>query len=386
MKKYHIFFLFMFLIGCSSRSEALPTATFRIVLSPSLVPTETAIPPTQTLTPVPTFTPTITPTPIGGGMGKIAFMSERDGYPEIYVMNTDGSNQIKLANEITPKFHPAWSPDGRKIAFISKDENTVSVYIMNADGSNPTKLIDTTEISAYDQGNRNLRFDTRCCRPVWSPDGEKIIFYIVHYIGCCAQHRNSYVINADGSDLIISMKWLGDSRQIWSPDSQKIVFAGDPGIWVMNADGTNLINLNKKDGSPSWSLDGKKIASITGRGSYSEIYVMNADGTNLVRIMYTRSPWDSSPVWSPNGRKIAFISHRDGDYDMYVMNADGTDLVNLTNKLGGGDQAWSPDSTKIAFVSGRDGDSEIYIVDADGNNVHQLTDNDTDDYSPVWSP
>ncbi|MCC6569641.1 MAG: PD40 domain-containing protein [Anaerolineales bacterium] len=71
---------------------------------------------------------------------------------------------------------------------------------------------------------------------------------------------------------------------------------------------------------------------------------------------------------------------------MYVMNADGTDLVNLTNKLGGGDQAWSPDSTKIAFVSGRDGDSEIYIVDADGNNVHQLTDNDTDDYSPVWSP
>ena len=47
---------------------------------------------------------------------------------------------------------------------------------------------------------------------------------------------------------------------------------------------------------------------------------------------------------------------------------------------------WSPDSTKIAFVSNRDGDNEIYIVDADGSDLFQLTTNDFNDYSPVWSP
>jgi Tol biopolymer transport system component len=47
---------------------------------------------------------------------------------------------------------------------------------------------------------------------------------------------------------------------------------------------------------------------------------------------------------------------------------------------------WSPDGTKIAFVSDRDGNSEIYVMDADGRHLINVTQNDANDYAPLWSP
>src|SRR5688500_1333707 len=149
MKKLRAVFLFVFLMGCSPSQNVPPTELPGILLS--LTTIQTAIPPTQTLTPTPTLTPTVTPTAIGGGGGKIAFVSERDGIPEIYLMNSDGSDQIALTNDIATKSSPLWSPDGRQIAFAPNNDDSASLYIMNADGTSPRKLIDTKEIDTYDQ-------------------------------------------------------------------------------------------------------------------------------------------------------------------------------------------------------------------------------------------
>src|SRR5437016_6050780 len=51
--------------------------------------------------------------------GKIAFTSDRDSNREIYVMNADGTNQVRLTNNSVVDDHPTWSPDGTKIAFVS---------------------------------------------------------------------------------------------------------------------------------------------------------------------------------------------------------------------------------------------------------------------------
>ncbi len=96
-----------------------------------------------------------------GPKGQIAFVSNRDGNEEIYVMYTDGSHQTNLTNNKARDTTPVWSPDGRKIAFVSTRDSNEEIYVMNSDGSGIKNL------------TRNPALDW--C-PAWSPDGHKLAF------------------------------------------------------------------------------------------------------------------------------------------------------------------------------------------------------------------
>jgi Tol biopolymer transport system component len=73
--------------------------------------------------------------------GKIAFTSDRDGNREIYVMNADGTNQVRLTNNSVVDDHPTWSPDGTKIAFVSERiSGGFAIFVMNADGTNKVEV------------------------------------------------------------------------------------------------------------------------------------------------------------------------------------------------------------------------------------------------------
>ena len=72
---------------------------------------------------------------------QIAFISTRDGNPEIYVMDADGENQIRLTRHPQEDKMPSWSPDGKKIAFASKrngDRN--QIHVMDSDGKNVRRI------------------------------------------------------------------------------------------------------------------------------------------------------------------------------------------------------------------------------------------------------
>ena len=71
---------------------------------------------------------------------QIAFVSRRDGDSEIYVMNTDGSDQANLTDNPAFDRVPTWSPDGAKIAFSSSRDGDDEIYRMNANGSGQIKL------------------------------------------------------------------------------------------------------------------------------------------------------------------------------------------------------------------------------------------------------
>ena len=203
-----------------------------------------------------------------------------------------------------------------------------------------------------------------------------------------------YLMNADGTALVnLTNDAASDINPAWSPDGSRIAFAsnrdGNFEIYVMNADGTgpaNLTNHATQDHIPAWSPDGSRIAFTSNRDGNTEIYVMNADGTGPVNLT-NHAELDEQPAWSPDGSRIAFASRRDGNVEIYVMNADGTGPVNLTNHAAfDGDATWSPDGSRIAFRSFRDGNNEIYVMNADGTGLVNLTNNTASDATPAWSP
>ena len=78
--------------------------------------------------------PTGTQVVLGVIESTIAFQSNRDGNDEIYLMNGDGSGLVNLTNNPADDFRPVWSPDGEKIIFASNRDGNKEIYMMNADG------------------------------------------------------------------------------------------------------------------------------------------------------------------------------------------------------------------------------------------------------------
>lgn len=213
-----------------------------------------------------------------------------------------------------------------------------------------------------------------------------------------------YTINPDGTDeRVLTDSPTRDGDPSWSPDGTKIAFESsrDDGseVYVMNADdgsGVTRLTFNgpPEDRGTNWSADGSQIVfhstrfpAETGAGHSSfEVFIMNADGSEQTRLTENNFQ-DSLPDISPDGR-IVFNSFRDGDHEIYDMNVDGTDQRRLTFSPGeDAHPIYSPDGSKIVFHSRRTGPLNIFVMDADGSNVTQITHNeDTHAFFPVWSP
>jgi tetratricopeptide (TPR) repeat protein len=92
---------------------------------------------------------------------KIAFMSNRDGDLDIYVVNLDGSGLQRLTESSAQDGLPAWAPDGRTIAFVSDEGGVWAVWAVDADGENRRKL--------FDIGGEGLGANWRQERISWGP-------------------------------------------------------------------------------------------------------------------------------------------------------------------------------------------------------------------------
>jgi HYR domain/WD40-like Beta Propeller Repeat len=257
-----------------------------------------------------------------GANGRIVFVSDSGeippvGFPQIYSINLDGTEQRRLTSSATVDREPAWSPDGSKIAFSRSEAAFANVFVMNADGSGQTNLTNDLTSSNMD--------------PTWSPAGNQIAF-VSDRVDSTA---DIFRINADRTGLV-NLTQTPDVREVnpsWSPDGSKIAYDTGGSMWVMNADGTEQTNLTGfnvwGDQQPSWSPSGDRIAFTSDRDSSvgaGEIYVMDADGSGQTRLT-THPDDDSFPQWSPDGTRILFQSLGGGlSPGIYVL-----DLANRAN-------------------------------------------------------
>ena len=322
----------------------------------------------------------------GGEKEKIAFVSDQDGDPEIYIMDVDGLNQIPVTSNGAVDEQPRFSPDRKWIAYVSEESGDREIHMLQVN-----KEERTYERLTHSEGADDMQR--------WSPDGSRIAF-----ISSRGGEREIYLINSDGTGLTqVTSSSSNPQLSGWSPNGQWLAFivqedGEEPGIITLTPDGVNLIRLTTtEDFEAQWSPDGKRIAFTsapeavsTGDGGVStgdrdlEIFVMNADGFNRTRLT-NNDATDHQVSWSPDGKKLVFVSDRDGDAEIYVMKADGSKLEQLTsNQVKEEQPVWSPDGKKIAFVSYLLGTGEIFVMNADGADQKRLTSNDANDTQPAW--
>lgn len=321
---------------------------------------------------------------------EIAYVSERRNNSDIYLLDLHRNIAQSLTkNPLTDEENPVWSPDGERIVYEVFYDGNRALSVMNAEGGEHYPL---TPVSLWDE------------HPVWSPDGSLIAFnalddvssrviYTVHSAclppaatGCETPYRNLTGASINNFDFR------------WSPDSRRIVFVTNQGsaeIYIMDADGEQRQRLTENDAndfSPIWSPDGTRIAFQSDRDSRIDLYLMNADGSDPRPLTFDYA-YDDQPAWSPDGRRIVFTSDADGDRELYLADSEALTLVGasrhkLTDNTAIDDLAvWSPDGTRIAFVSNRDGGNiEIYVMNADGSEQRRVTHNVGVDWSPAWRP
>jgi TolB protein len=255
---------------------------------------------------------------------KIAFVSNRDGNDELYMMDYDGANQIRLTFNNVMDYSPAWSPDGAHIAYTSYQNLTAGLYILDVYEGKRTAV-------SIRGGNFT---------PAWSPDGKKLAFSS-------------------------SMEGNQDNQEIYVADIE----SGPTRVGRIK----RLTFTPASDISPTWSPNGREIAFTSDRGGTPQIYIMDVDGSNVRRISMGAN-WNDSPAWSPAGDRIVYVARVDNLFDLYVYNIRTTSYQKLTETNARNESpAWSPDGRHIVFTSNMKGGVQLWAIDSDGANLHILT-------------
>ena len=256
---------------------------------------------------------------------KIAFASFRKGNLDIYLMNPDGTQQVKITNHRAIDNAPAWSPTGEQILFQSdrnKERLHWDIYLMNADGSNVRAVF----AKSADRSQAE-----------WSPDGEQIAYR-----------------RREPSGMFIYIGTI-DGKQ-----EEKVAIGC----------------------CPTWSPDGTEIAFVSGGVEQRHISILRL-GTRKQKVVFPpKAPpsWiGGAAVWSPNGDKLAFSwLHRVplkeflDTQTIYIINRDGTGLVQLVDEAGpdATDPVWSPQGDALLYIHRH---RQVFKIGIDEKQSEQLT-------------
>jgi Tol biopolymer transport system component len=355
MKKYYksLLLISFLLISCTAKPKNVNNTDPGTIIS-------------ETQTPSPT--PSASPTPVPETPDKIAFMSNRSGFWDIYSMNSDGTNQIKLTNDdMKVAFAFAVSPDGKKIAYISDKSGNPDLWVMELATKQATQMT-STELT--DEGS-----------PSWSPDNSAIAFHSDDNTSDFFQvlQLNYPLTDAKAiPQVLIAKTGMNVLHPAFSPDGTKILYS------LVDSNGLTILqvydNLNKKEIqlskkeeqaiNGSWSPDGRKIIYWT---SNNGIFQVNLDGT-AKSVISTVKNIKGTPFFSPDGKKIAIArgSGLSEDYNIWSFDNDGHNLQQLTT-LGGISLGWYKNSNAVTVpVTGSA--SPVPVVSASDSSYIDPTD------------
>jgi len=261
----------------------------------------------------------------GPFLSRIAFISDRTGESELWVMDWNGENQKQLTKHNSLALAPSWSPDGKHLVFTSYLRGAPALYLLTPH-EGYLKLL-------WDKGGVNSSASI-------SPDGTTVAF-------------------ASSID-------------------------GNVDIYTISIDGGNAQRLTTARGidtQPAWAPNGRQIAFTSTRSGSPQLYLMDADGSNVRRVSFG-GYFHDEPTWAYDGTRIACTTRDEGAFEIATINAVTTERTVIPAPGNNESPCFSPEGSMIAFESDRTGDPQIYITDANGV-PHQLT-SEGSNHSPSW--
>jgi dipeptidyl aminopeptidase/acylaminoacyl peptidase len=320
---------------------------------------------------------------------------EKNAKPrQIFTVAVIGGMPRRITWTGTNNFRPRWSPDSKKIAFISDRSGSSQVWMMEADGQNPLQV---TNLATEADG------------VLFSPDGKNLIFTSEVYADCPDESCNKQRLEAEKTSLVkarIYESLFYRHWDKWSSHRKKHIFVvpvaggsprdltpgyadsppfslGGPDDYAVSPDGLELCYVSKPDPNPAANTN-------------SELFVVPVAGGEPVRITQTPGA-ENSPQYSPDGNYIAFRAQLRGGYEsdrwrLTVIRRQpvtaitppvtepaptpqwqwsGASPTVLTESL---DRpvtsfAWAPDSSRLFFTAEDRGRSAIQVISVSGGPI-----------------
>ncbi len=307
---------------------------------------------------------------------KIIYVSEKDGNPEIYSMEINGSEIQRITNSSRSEENPKLSKDGSYLGFLISKNDIKELHIIEMNNNNKQLKISDKDLDVEDF--------------FWSPDSRKLTFKAKDNNG----NHDIYLYNLEKelTNKVTNTKGI-EKLGNWSPDGEWIVYSvviGEEdkvGIFKKNPDGVDEVRLteNFEDHNPLWSPDGEKIGFLSTRGSDDlDIYTLNIENGEEKNITASQGD-DFDFSWGPSGKRITFVSKREDNPEIFVIDISvKQEPIRLTDNES---IEYSPlwKENKIIFISNSDGDNDIYsMTPSDGSNQRRLTETSQNETEIFW--
>ena len=261
---------------------------------------------------------------------KIAYSSWRDGNMDIFLMNPDGSEEVRLTHHRGADSDPTWSPTGKQILFVSNRWQRAwgpwDLYLMDADGSNVRRVFEK-------EADRDS--------PTWSPDGKQIAYS-----------------RWEQGEFFIYIAPIDGKKE------ERVAI----GYW------------------PIWSSDGTEIAFLTGAlDRPRRITLLNLKTKNRKFLRFPDMPmWVRHPAWSPEGDKLAFAWYNRVEFrredahieTIYIVNRGNMETQQIVGEAGGAavNPVWSPQGDELLYEQHDANNSlQIFKIALNGGRPVQLT-------------